>query len=123
MKNSYEHKKTFVVVYAKDKYELPIISSHSLSEISQFLGVCVDTLKTAIVRNGVIGNLFRVLRVNIQDNPYQEYGCADRNDYLNYLSEKYNISKLAVQTFAQVLGEKKDFTELVEMCETISMAE
>lgn len=123
MKNSYEYKKTFVVVYVKDKYELPIISSHSLSEISQFLGICVPTIKEAIVHNRIVGNLFRVFRVNIQDNPYQEYGCADRNDYLNYLSEKYGISKLAVKMFAQFLGEKKDFTDLVEMCETISMAE
>ena len=123
MNSRYQYKKTFVVVYAKDKYELPIISSHSLSEISQFLGICVQSLKESIIHKRVVGDLFRVLRVNIQDNPYQEYGCADRNDYLNYLSEKYNVSKLAVQTFAQVFGEKKDFTELVEMCETISMAE
>ena len=52
-------------------------------------------------------------------NIYQENGYADRNDYLNCLSEDYGISIEDVFSLAEMLGENEDFDGLVSALEDI----
>ena len=46
-------------------------------------------------------------------NIYQENGYADRDDYLNCLSEDYRVSIEDVYDLAEILGENEDFDGLV----------
>ena len=46
-------------------------------------------------------------------NIYQENGYADRDDYLNCLSEDYGVSIEDVYSLAEMLGEHEDFDGLV----------
>ena len=50
-------------------------------------------------------------------NIYQENGYADRDDYLNYLSEDYGIPIEDVFSLAEMLGENEDFDGLVSALE------
>ena len=121
MKERYEHKKTYIVFYVKDKYELPIISTHSLNEVAHFIGVPYATVKDAIARKQVVRGLFKILRLSIdENNVYCQKGYADRKDYLNWLSDFYKVSYLTVETFAKFLGESEDFNKLVEMIKEIA---
>ena len=43
-------------------------------------------------------------------NIYQENGYADRDDYLNCLSEDYGVSIEDVYSLAEMLGENEDLT-------------
>ena len=52
-------------------------------------------------------------------NIYQENGYADRDDYLNCLSEDYNVSIEDVYSLAEMLGENEDFDGLVSALEDI----
>ena len=52
-------------------------------------------------------------------NIYQENGYADRDDYLNCLSEDYGVSIEDVFSFAEMLGENEDFAGLVSALEDI----
>ena len=45
-------------------------------------------------------------------NIYQENGYADRDDYLNCLSEDYSVSIEDVYELAEILGENEDFDGL-----------
>ena len=45
-----------------------------------------------------------------EENIYQENGYANRDDYLNCLSEDYGIS---IDSLAEMLGENEDFDGLV----------
>ena len=49
----------------------------------------------------------------MDENIYRENGYADRNDYLNRLSEDYGVSIEDVYELAEILGENKDFDGLV----------
>lgn len=53
----------------------------------------------------------------IRQEVYQENGYADRDDYLNSLSEDYGIPNDAVQALAEVLGPDEDFDGLVSNLE------
>ena len=46
-------------------------------------------------------------------NIYQQNGYADRDDYLNCLSEDYGVSIEDVYSLAEILGEHEDFDGLV----------
>ena len=46
-------------------------------------------------------------------NIYQENGYADRDDYLNCLSEDYGVSIEDVYSLAEMLGVNEDFDGLV----------
>ena len=46
-------------------------------------------------------------------NIYRENGYADRDDYLNCLSEDYGIPIEDVYSLAEMLGENEDFDGLV----------
>ena len=46
-------------------------------------------------------------------NIYQENGYANRDDYLNCLSEDYGVSIEDVYCLAEMLGENEDFDGLV----------
>lgn len=48
---------------------------------------------------------------------YREKGYADRDDYLNGLSEDYGVPDDAVQSLAEVLGPDEDFDGLVSSLE------
>ena len=50
---------------------------------------------------------------------YQENGYADRDDYLNCLSEDYGVSIEDVYSLAEMLGENEDFDGLVSALEDI----
>ena len=54
-------------------------------------------------------------------NIYQENGYADRNDYLNCLSEDYGISIEDVFSLAEMLGENEDFDGLVSALKDAEM--
>ena len=54
-----------------------------------------------------------------EENIYQENGYADRDDYLNCLSEDYGVSIEDVYSFAEMLGENEDFDGLVSALEDI----
>ena len=47
------------------------------------------------------------------ENIYQENGYADRDDYLNCLSEDYGVSIEDIYSLAEIFGENKDFYGLV----------
>ena len=49
----------------------------------------------------------------MDENIYRENGYADRNDYLNCLSEDYGVSIEDVYDLAEILGENEDFDGLV----------
>ena len=49
----------------------------------------------------------------LNENIYQENGYADRDDYLNCLSEDYGVSIEDVYSLAEMLGEHEDFDGLV----------
>ena len=49
----------------------------------------------------------------MDENIYQENGYADRDDYLNCLSEDYGVSIDDVYSLAEMLGEHEDFDGLV----------
>lgn len=51
------------------------------------------------------------------ENIYRENGYADRNDYLNCLSEDYGVSIEDVYELAEILGENEDFDGLVSALE------
>ena len=48
---------------------------------------------------------------------YQENGYADRDDYLNCLSEDYGVPIEDVFSLAEMLGEHEDFDGLVSALE------
>ena len=48
---------------------------------------------------------------------YREKGYADRDDYLNSLSEDYGVPDDAIQALAEVLGPDEDFDGLVSSLE------
>ena len=54
-------------------------------------------------------------------NIYQENGYADRDDYLNCLSEDYGVSIEGVYSLAEMLGEHEDFDGLVCALEDAEM--
>ena len=54
-------------------------------------------------------------------NIYQENGYADRDDYLNCLSEDYVVSIEDVYSLAEMLGEHEDFDGLVSVLEDAEM--
>ena len=54
-----------------------------------------------------------------KENIYQENGYADRDNYLNCLSEDYGISIEDVYSLAEMLGESEDFDGLVSALEDI----
>ena len=49
----------------------------------------------------------------MDENIYQKNGYADRDDYLNRLSEDYGVSIEDVYELAEILGEHEDFDGLV----------
>ena len=49
----------------------------------------------------------------MDENIYRENGYADRDNYLNCLSEDYGVSIENVYDLAEILGENKDFDGLV----------
>ena len=53
----------------------------------------------------------------LNENIYQENGYADRDDYLNCLSEDYGVSIESVYSLAEMLGENEDFDGLVSALE------
>ena len=54
-------------------------------------------------------------------NIYQANGYADRDDYLNCLSEDYGVSIESVYSLAEMLGENEDFDGLVSDLEDAEM--
>ena len=50
-------------------------------------------------------------------NIYQENGYADRDDYLNCLSEDYGVSIESICNLTEMLGENEDFDGLVSALE------
>ena len=54
-----------------------------------------------------------------KENIYKENGYADRDDYLNCLSEDYGVSIEDVYSLAEMLGENEDFDGLVSALEDI----
>ena len=57
----------------------------------------------------------------LNENIYQENGYADRDDYLNCLSEDYGVSIEDVFSLAEMLGENEDFDGLVSALEDAEM--
>ena len=55
----------------------------------------------------------------LNENIYQENGYADRDDYLNCLSEDYGVSIESVFSLTEMLGENEDFDGLVSALEDI----
>lgn len=53
----------------------------------------------------------------LNENIYQENGYADRDDYLNCLSEDYGVPIESVYSLAEMLGENEDFDGLVSALE------
>ena len=56
-----------------------------------------------------------------EENIYQENGYANRDDYLNCLSEDYGVSIEDVYSLAERLGENEDFDGLVSALEDAEM--
>lgn len=46
-------------------------------------------------------------------NIYKEHGFANRNEYLEYLSENYDVDLDAVVALSELFGEEEDFDGLV----------
>ena len=57
----------------------------------------------------------------LNENIYQENGYADRDDYLNCLSEDYGVSIEDIHSLAEMLGENEDFDGLVSALEDAEM--
>ena len=57
----------------------------------------------------------------LNENIYQQNGYADRDDYLNCLSEDYGVSIEDVYSLAEMLGENEDFDGLVSALEDAEM--
>ena len=53
----------------------------------------------------------------MDENIYRENGYADRDDYLNRLSEDYGVSIEDVYSLVEILGENEDFDGLVSTLE------
>jgi hypothetical protein len=53
----------------------------------------------------------------IEENIYKEHGYDDRDDYLQYLSEEYNVDLDTVYAVADILGEDEAFDGLVTSLE------
>lgn len=53
----------------------------------------------------------------MDENIYQKNGYADRDDYLNCLSEDYGVPIEDVHGLAEILGENEDFDGLVSTLE------
>ena len=53
----------------------------------------------------------------MDENIYRVNGYADRDDYLNCLSEDYDVSIEDVYELAEILGEHEDFDGLVSTLE------
>ena len=53
----------------------------------------------------------------MDENIYRVNGYADRDDYLNCLSEDYGVSIGDVYDLAEMLGENEDFDGLVSALE------
>ena len=56
-----------------------------------------------------------------KENIYQQNGYVDRDDYLNCLSEDYEVSIEDVYSLAEMLGEHEDFDGLVSALEDAEM--
>lgn len=54
---------------------------------------------------------------NEKFNPYHEHGFANRKEYLQDLSEQYNVPLEVVYQTAQLLGKSEDFDGLVSAME------
>ena len=54
---------------------------------------------------------------SMNKNIYQENGYADRDEYLNCLSEDYGVLIDDVYSLAEMLGENEDFDGLVSVLE------
>ena len=54
-------------------------------------------------------------------NIYQENGYADRDDYLNCLSEDYGVPIESIYSLAEMLGGNEDFDGLVSALEDAEM--
>lgn len=52
-----------------------------------------------------------------ENNIYQEKGYKNRKDYLECLTEEFDLPRQIVFKFAQFLGETEDFDGLVTMLE------
>ena len=57
----------------------------------------------------------------MDENIYQENGYADRDDYLNRLSEDYGVSIEDVYELAEILGENEDFDGLVVLWKMLNV--
>lgn len=57
------------------------------------------------------------LEPNHEPTVYEEHGYADRTDYLESLSEEFEINLDVVQLMADVLGPSEDFDGLVTALE------
>ena len=53
----------------------------------------------------------------MDENIYQKNGYADRDDYLNCLSEDYGVPIEDVYCLAEIFGENEDFDGLVSTLE------
>lgn len=53
-------------------------------------------------------------------NIYKENGFTDRNDYLDFLADEYDVSAYKVHALANILGESEDFDGLVTMVQDAS---
>lgn len=47
------------------------------------------------------------------NNPYAEYGCKNRAEYLQMLSEEYGVHISIVRSIAGILGKSEDFDGLI----------
>lgn len=50
-------------------------------------------------------------------NPYEEYGCNDRTEYLLDLADEFGVDSDVVFTLADLLGSNEDFDGLVSELE------
>jgi hypothetical protein len=58
------------------------------------------------------------LEINV--NTYQENGFDDRDQYLSYLSDEYEVPYYIVYAVADMFGESEDFDGLVTELENLS---
>ena len=50
---------------------------------------------------------------------YTEYGCKDRDEYLETLALNYGVSEEIVYSLADMLGESEDFDGLISALEDL----
>ena len=50
---------------------------------------------------------------------YTEYGCKDRDEYLENLALNYGVSEEIVYSLADMLGESEDFDGLISALEDL----